>query len=61
MKQRIVGQDKAVSAVARYSRSRAGVSYKRKPVSFIFAGLTGVGKTELVKTLAADLSIHLKR
>ena len=56
MKQRIVGRDKAVSAVARaIRRSRAGVSYKRKPVSFIFAGLTGVGKTELVKTLAADL------
>lgn len=56
LKQRIVGQDKAVSAVARaIRRSRAGVSYKRKPVSFIFAGLTGVGKTELVKTLAADL------
>lgn len=56
LKQRIVGQDKAVSAVARaIRRSRAGVSYKRKPVSFIFAGPTGVGKTELVKTLAADL------
>ena len=36
-------------------RSRAGISYKRKPVSFIFAGPTGVGKTELVKVLAADL------
>ena len=36
-------------------RNRAGISYKRKPVSFIFAGPTGVGKTELVKTLAADL------
>ena len=56
LKQRIIGQDKAVEAVARaIKRNRAGVSYKRKPVSFIFAGPTGVGKTELVKTLAADL------
>ena len=53
---RIVGQDQAVSAVARaIKRNRAGISYKRKPVSFIFAGPTGVGKTELVKTLASDL------
>jgi ATP-dependent Clp protease ATP-binding subunit ClpA len=56
LKQRIVGQDEAVSAVARaVKRNRAGVSAKRKPVSFIFAGPTGVGKTELVKTLASDL------
>ena len=56
LKTRIVGQDEAVDAVTRaIKRSRAGVSYKRKPVSFIFAGPTGVGKTELVKTLAADL------
>ena len=56
LKTRIVGQDEAVDAVARaIKRSRAGISYKRKPVSFIFAGPTGVGKTELVKTLAADL------
>ncbi|NLE13973.1 MAG: ATP-dependent Clp protease ATP-binding subunit [Clostridiales bacterium] len=56
LKERIVGQDQAVEAVARaVKRSRAGVSYKRKPVSFIFAGPTGVGKTELVKTLANDL------
>ncbi len=56
LKKRIIGQDKAVEAVARaIKRNRAGVSYKRKPVSFIFAGPTGVGKTELVKTLAADL------
>ncbi|MBP3919857.1 MAG: ATP-dependent Clp protease ATP-binding subunit [Clostridia bacterium] len=53
---RIVGQDEAVDAVTRaVRRSRVGVSYKRKPVSFIFAGPTGVGKTELVKTLAAEL------
>ncbi|MBR6513758.1 MAG: ATP-dependent Clp protease ATP-binding subunit [Clostridia bacterium] len=56
LKSRIVGQDEAVDAVARaVKRSRAGISYKRKPVSFIFAGPTGVGKTELVKTLANDL------
>ena len=56
LKQRIVGQDEAVSAVTRaIKRNRAGISYKQKPVSFIFAGPTGVGKTELVKTLAADL------
>ena len=56
LKTKIVGQDEAVYAVARaIKRSRAGISYKRKPVSFIFAGPTGVGKTELVKTLAADL------
>jgi len=53
---RIIGQSEAVSAVARaVKRSRAGVSYKRKPVSFIFAGPTGVGKTELVKVLSEDL------
>ncbi len=56
LKERLVGQDEAVNAVARaIKRNRAGISYKRKPVSFIFAGPTGVGKTELVKTLAADL------
>ena len=56
LKHRIIGQDVAVEAVAKaIKRNRAGVSYKRKPVSFIFAGPTGVGKTELVKTLAADL------
>lgn len=56
LKERIVGQDEAVGAVSRaIRRNRAGVSYKRKPVSFIFAGPTGVGKTELVKVLAEDL------
>ncbi len=56
LKKRIVGQDAAVSAVCRaIKRSRAGVSYKKKPASFIFAGPTGVGKTELVKVLAEDL------
>ena len=56
MKEKIIGQDAAVDAVAKaIKRNRAGVAYKRKPVSFIFAGPTGVGKTELVKTLANDL------
>jgi len=56
IKEHIVGQDIAVSAVVRaIKRGRAGVSSKRKPVSFIFAGPTGVGKTELVKTIAKDL------
>ena len=56
LKQHIIGQDKAVSAVVRaVKRSRVGVSAKRKPVSFIFAGPTGVGKTELVKRLSAEL------
>ena len=52
----IVGQDEAVEAVcAAIRRSRVGLQSKRKPVSFIFVGGTGVGKTELVKRLAADL------
>ncbi len=56
IRQRLVGQDDAVDAVVRaVRRSRTGVSPKHKPVSFIFAGPTGVGKTELVKVLAADL------
>ncbi len=56
IKRRIVGQDKAVDAVSRaVKRGRTGISPKRKPVSFIFAGPTGVGKTELVKVLAQDL------
>ena len=56
LKSRIVGQDEAIKAVvAAIKRNRAGLSPKRKPVSFIFAGPTGVGKTELVKQLAAAL------
>ena len=56
LKKRIVGQDEAISAVARaIRRGRVGISPKRRPVSFIFVGSTGVGKTELVKTLAAEL------
>ena len=50
---RVVGQDNAVSAVSRaIRRGRADITTKKRPVSFIFAGPTGVGKTELVKTIA---------
>ena len=56
LKQHIVGQDEAVAAVAAaIRRNRVGISPKHKPVSFIFVGSTGVGKTELVKQLADDL------
>lgn len=53
---RLIGQDQAVSAVARaIRRKRAGISLKRRPVSFIFVGPTGVGKTELVKRIADEV------
>ena len=56
LKAHIIGQDEAVQAVsAAIRRGRVGISPKRKPVSFIFVGSTGVGKTELVKQLAQDL------
>jgi len=56
LKEHIVGQDEAVDAVAKaIRRNRVGISPKRRPVSFIFVGPTGVGKTELVKCLANDL------
>ncbi len=56
LKKKVVGQDKAIDAVsAAIRRSRVGISPKHKPVSFIFVGSTGVGKTELVKQLADDL------
>ena len=52
----VVGQDEAIAAVsAAIRRNRVGISPKHKPVSFIFVGPTGVGKTELVKQLADDL------
>ena len=55
-KSHVIGQDEAVDAVcASIRRSRAGISPKRKPASFLFVGPTGVGKTELVKQLALDL------
>ena len=56
LKEHLIGQDEAVHAVAAaVRRGRVGIASKRKPVSFIFVGSTGVGKTELVKQLAADL------
>ena len=56
LKTHIVGQDEAVDAVSRaIRRNRVGISPKKRPVSFIFVGPTGVGKTELVKQLASDL------
>ncbi len=56
LKTHIVGQDEAIAAVsAAVRRNRVGISPKHKPVSFIFVGSTGVGKTELVKQLATDL------
>ena len=56
LKAHIIGQDEAVRAVsAAIRRGRVGISPKHKPVSFIFVGSTGVGKTELVKQLAHDL------
>ncbi len=56
LKEHIVGQDEAVEAVSSaIRRHRVGISPKKRPVSFIFVGPTGVGKTELVKCLANDL------
>ena len=56
LKEHIIGQDDAVDNVcSAIKRNRVGISPKRKPVSFIFIGSTGVGKTELVKRLASDL------
>ena len=56
LREHIVGQDEAIDAVcAAIKRNRVGLQAKRKHVSFIFVGGTGVGKTELVKRLAADL------
>ena len=52
----IIGQSEAVDAVVRaVRRKRTGISYRRNPVSMIFAGPTGVGKTELVKVLSTEL------
>ena len=56
LKKRIIGQDKAVDAVAAaIKRRRVGIGFNRSPVSFIFTGPTGVGKTELVRRLAMEL------
>ncbi len=56
LKQRIVGQDEAIEAVAAaIRRNRVGIAVKKRPVSFIFVGATGVGKTELVRCLSSEL------
>ena len=56
LKKRIVGQDEAIAAVtSAIRRNRVGIATKKHPVSFIFVGSTGVGKTELVKCLADEL------
>lgn len=56
LKERIVGQDEAIETVVRaIRRNRVGINVKKHPVSFIFVGSTGVGKTELVKCLADNL------
>lgn len=56
LKKKIIGQDEAISLVAAaIKRNRAGITKRRRPASFIFVGPTGVGKTELVKVLAAEL------
>ena len=56
LKEHIIGQDEAVEAVTKaIRRNRVGISPKKRPVSFIFVGPTGVGKTELVKRLADDM------
>lgn len=56
LRTRVIGQDEAVNAVAAsIRRTRAGISPKKKPASFLFVGPTGVGKTELVKQLALDM------
>ena len=56
LKKRVIGQDEAISLVAKaVRRSRVQLSSRRRPASFIFVGPTGVGKTELVKTLSEEL------
>ena len=53
---RLIGQDKAVTAVCNaIRRNRAGLRNKKRPPSFIFVGPTGVGKTELAKSIASEL------
>lgn len=56
LKQRIIGQDEAVESLCRaIKRRRAGIGSAQRPVSFLFTGPTGVGKTELVKQLSRQL------
>jgi ATP-dependent Clp protease ATP-binding subunit ClpA len=61
--QKVFGQDKAIEAVARaIKRSRASLKSDTKPIGcFLFAGPTGVGKTELAKVLAQELSVSFHR
>jgi ATP-dependent Clp protease ATP-binding subunit ClpA len=63
LKKSIFGQDHAISALVRaVKRSRAGLKQKEGPTgSFLFAGPTGVGKTEVAKQLASALSVHFER
>lgn len=63
LKKRVFGQDKAVEAIVRaVKRSRANLTTDQKPIgSFLFAGPTGVGKTELAKSLADELGVHFHR
>ena len=56
LKEHIIGQDEAISALAKaIKRSRVQMTARRRPASFIFVGPTGVGKTELVKVLSSEL------
>ena len=63
LKKRVIGQDAAVEKVAlAIKRSRAGLNAGEKPIgSFLFSGPTGVGKTELAKSLADEMGIHFER
>jgi len=63
LKKRVIGQDLAVEKVAQaIKRSRAGLNAGEKPIaSFLFSGPTGVGKTELAKSLADEMGIHFER
>ncbi len=63
LKKRVIGQDAAVAKVAQaIKRSRAGLNAGEKPIaSFLFSGPTGVGKTELAKSLADEMGIHFER
>lgn len=63
LKKLVYGQEKAVEAISRaVKRSRANLTQESKPIgSFLFAGPTGVGKTELAKSLASELGVHFHR